>query len=327
MKALAILLALAPAALLAYAILACRILPRRQSRLPPSFFPSYPPKKHPIRKTLGGFKRGTTSTVFRKRRAPLSFPNPLYCAKSGCSVLPGLPPTRVFADWPEALAAGESECAIVALPDRLHFPAAQAALAQGLHVLLEKPVGATWEECVALDAAVRERGRLVQVGHILRFTPYYAKIAELIRGGTLGEVVSIRHLEPVGYGKAAQAFCRGPFGNTVRSTPMILQKCSHDFDFFAWWIGRRCLFVQSFGERSHFRPEATRLRVRRRVASSAPPRSSGRVPSRPSVCCANAPTCVTLCPTPPRRGLRRPCVGRWDGASMRATMTPWIIKS
>lgn len=168
----------------------------------------------------------------------------------------GLPPTRVFADWPEALAAREAECAIVALPDRLHFPAAQTALAQGLHVLLEKPVGATWEECVALDAAVRERGRLVQVGHILRFTPYYAKIAELIRGGTLGEVVSIRHLEPVGYGKAAQAFCRGPFGNTVRSTPMILQKCSHDFDLFAWWIGRRCLFVQSFGERSHFRPEA-----------------------------------------------------------------------
>lgn len=170
----------------------------------------------------------------------------------------GLPEGRVFADWAEALAAvgEETACAIVALPDRLHFPAAQAALAQGLHVLLEKPVGATWEECVALDAAVRARGRMVQVGHILRFTPYYAKVADLLRGGTLGEVVSIRHLEPVGYGKAAQAFCRGPFGNTARSTPMILQKCSHDFDLFAWWVGRRCLTAQSFGGLAHFRPEA-----------------------------------------------------------------------
>lgn len=166
----------------------------------------------------------------------------------------GLPATRVFPDWTEALEAA-AECVLIALPDRLHFPAAQAALTRGLHVLLEKPVGATWEECVALDAAVRERGRMVQVAHILRFTPYYAKIADLIHGGSLGEVVSIRHLEPVGYGKAAQAFCRGPFGDTRQGTPMILQKCSHDFDLFSWWVGRRCLTAQSFGGLRHFRPE------------------------------------------------------------------------
>lgn len=165
-----------------------------------------------------------------------------------------LPSGHAFADWPDALMVS-AECAIVALPDRLHFHAAQVSLAHGLHTLLEKPVGATWEECVALDATVRECGRMVQVAHILRFTPYYAKIADLIRGGALGELVSIRHLEPVGYGKAAQAFCRGPFGNTQRSSPMILQKCSHDFDLFSWWVGRRCLSAQSFGGLRHFRPE------------------------------------------------------------------------
>ena len=167
----------------------------------------------------------------------------------------GLPEEACFSDWHRALEVPGAECSIVALPDRLHFPAAMAALARGHHLLLEKPVGATWDECVALDAAVRESGRLVQVGHILRFTPYYRKIRELIAGGTLGEVVSIRHLEPVGYWKAAMAFCRGTWGNTTKSTPMIVQKCSHDFDLFSWWIGRRCLSVQSFGSLRHFRPE------------------------------------------------------------------------
>ncbi len=166
-----------------------------------------------------------------------------------------LPPGAAFADWREALEAPGLEGAIVALPDRLHFPAAEAALARRLHLLLEKPVGATWEECVGLDAAVRESGRLVQVGHILRFTPYYAKIAALIHGGALGRLVSIRHLEPVGYRKAAHAFCRGPFGHTAKTTPMIVQKCSHDFDLFAWWVGRRCVSAQSFGALSHFRPD------------------------------------------------------------------------
>ena len=167
----------------------------------------------------------------------------------------GLAPGAIFADWREALEVAGAEAAIVALPDRLHYPAAMAALARGLHLLLEKPIGASWEECVGLDATVRETGLLVQVGHILRFTPYYAKIAELVHGGSLGRLVSIQHLEPVGYRKAAHAFCRGAFGRTGESTPMIVQKCSHDFDLFAWWVGRRCLVAQSFGGLRHFRPE------------------------------------------------------------------------
>ena len=186
------------------------------------------------------------------RVAAIAEPDPALRARWAEKL--GLPPEAVFADWRQALDAPGLEAAIVALPDRLHFPAAQAALARRLHLLLEKPVGATWEECVGLDAAVRESGRLVQVGHILRFTPYYGKIAALIQGGTLGRLVSIRHLEPVGYRKAAHAFCRGPFGHTAKTTPMIVQKCSHDFDLFAWWVGKRCVSAQSFGGLSHFRP-------------------------------------------------------------------------
>ncbi len=166
-----------------------------------------------------------------------------------------LPESAVHADWREALQDESLEAAIISLPDRLHFDAAQFALARKLHLLLEKPVAATWDDCVLLDDAVRASGRLVQVGHILRFTPYYAKIAELIRSNTLGELVSIQHLEPVGHRKAAHTFCRGPWGNAHATTPMILQKCSHDFDLFAWWVGKRCMVAQSFGDLTHFRPE------------------------------------------------------------------------
>ncbi len=164
-----------------------------------------------------------------------------------------LPAASAVADWREALEVPSLEGAIIALPDRLHFESACVALGHRLHLLLEKPVAATWDDCVLLDEAVRRSERLVQVGHILRFTPYYEKIAEIVRSGTLGELVSIQHLEPVGYRKAAHTFCRGPWGNATATTPMILQKCSHDFDLFAWWTGCRCMTVQSFGGLSHFR--------------------------------------------------------------------------
>lgn len=163
-----------------------------------------------------------------------------------------LPADAVVEDWHTILDFPEVEISFVTLPDRLHFEATMEALKRGHHILLEKPVGATWDECVAINAAIHQQKSLVQSGHILRFTPYYRKIAEIIHSGKLGKVVSISHLEPVGHRKAAHAFCRGPFGNTQLTTPMILQKCSHDFDLFAWWIGKRCLYAQSFGKCSHF---------------------------------------------------------------------------
>lgn len=160
-----------------------------------------------------------------------------------------------FRNWRDALDVEGLEGVILALPDRLHHDATLSALQRRLHVLLEKPIGATWDECVAVDDTVRASERCVEVGHILRFTPYYQKIKELIREGSLGKVVSIQHLEPVGYQKAAHVFCRGPWGHTTETTPMILQKCSHDFDLFAWWVGAPCTMVQSFGSLLHFRPE------------------------------------------------------------------------
>jgi predicted dehydrogenase len=163
-----------------------------------------------------------------------------------------LPAEAAVADWRDLLNLEGAEIALITLPDRLHFEAAMATLSKGYHLLLEKPMGATWEECVQIHAAVNQTQRLVWLGHILRFTPYYRKIAELCHSGELGEIVSISHLEPVGYRKAAHTFCRGPFGDTRQTTPMILQKCSHDFDLFAWWIGRPCQYVQSFGSCAHF---------------------------------------------------------------------------
>ncbi len=167
----------------------------------------------------------------------------------------GLPDDVVFSSWEIALQEVTAEAVIITLPDQLHFPAAQMALQKHCHLLLEKPMATTWDECVALNTLVEQSKSFVLLGHILRFTPYYRKIYDLIREGALGELVSIRHLEPVGYWKAALAFCRGAWGKTASSTPMILQKCSHDFDLFSWWIGKRCLAVQSFGGLQHFRPE------------------------------------------------------------------------
>ena len=166
-------------------------------------------------------------------------------------------PFRTFRDWREALAAGTgAEAAIIALPDALHCDAGSAALARGLHIMLEKPLCRTREEGERLAAAERASGRLVMSGYVLRHSPYYRELARILKSGAIGEVVSLHHLCAVSYAKAAHAFCRGNWGREADGATMLVQKCSHDFDLIGWWTGyRKCLRVASFGSLVHWRSE------------------------------------------------------------------------
>lgn len=163
---------------------------------------------------------------------------------------------RYWTDWRTALAERpEADVIVISMPDALHYEAAMAALDAGYHLLLEKPISPTEAECRAVIAKALERKRLVMVGHILRYTRYFAHIKALLDSGELGEIVSIAHQESAGFFKVAHSFCRGNLANSKRNSPIILTKCSHDFDLFAWWIGRPCRRVTSFGSIREFRPE------------------------------------------------------------------------
>lgn len=167
-----------------------------------------------------------------------------------------IPAPRYWLDWRDCLAARpEAEIAFITLPDALHYEAAMKALDLGYNLLLEKPIATTESQCREIIAKATEKGLLVITGHVLRYTRYFAHIKAILDSRELGEVVSIAHQESVGFFKIAHSHCRGNWSNSVVSSPIILQKCSHDFDLFAWWLGRKCFRVSSFGSLKLFRPE------------------------------------------------------------------------
>ena len=172
----------------------------------------------------------------------------------------GIPASRRFRDWRELLEAGPPPVLVIASPDRCHAEQAAAALEKGLHVLLEKPAAHTLEESVRLLAAARRSRGSLTVGHVLRCTPFFSALHGLLESGRLGEPVSIEHREDVAYWHTAHSFVRGNWAKTEESTPMIVQKCCHDFDLLAWNLeaaggGARVTKMQSFGSRLEFRPE------------------------------------------------------------------------
>ena len=167
-----------------------------------------------------------------------------------------IPAPRYWGDWRECLKSRpEADVVFVTLPDALHHEAAMMALGEGYHLLLEKPIATREEECREIVEKAVAKGLLVITGHVLRYTRYFAHIKAIIESGELGEVVSIAHQESVGFFKIAHSHCRGNWSNSAKASPIILQKCSHDFDLFVWWLGRRCRRVTSFGSIKVFRPE------------------------------------------------------------------------
>jgi predicted dehydrogenase len=166
----------------------------------------------------------------------------------------GLPAGCVFEDW-RALLAGPklAPVAIVATGDDLHVAPALAALERGQHVLLEKPIAPTPGECVRVVEAAERRGLILQIGHVLRYTPFYQRVHQILASGELGDLVTVDMREHVAFWHMTHSYVRGKFRSSRSAAPFVLAKTCHDLDLLAWFADRPARRVASFGGLRHFR--------------------------------------------------------------------------
>lgn len=175
---------------------------------------------------------------------------------AGMRRLCGLTEAQCYASAEEMLAEARlADLMLICTPDRCHYAQAKAALLKDYHLLLEKPIAPEAAQCRQLAELAELRNRQVVVCHVLRYTPFYQKIKQLIDEGAVGEVMALQGIEQVCYWHQAHSFVRGNWRSAESSSCMILQKCCHDMDILLWLTGRHCLRVSSFGHLTHFRPE------------------------------------------------------------------------
>jgi len=82
----------------------------------------------------------------------------------------------------------------ITLPTYLHAEYAIKALEAGRHVICEKPMALNARDAGRMIAAAKRAGRMLFVGHCIRFWPEYQKAAELVKSGNYGKVVSARFI-------------------------------------------------------------------------------------------------------------------------------------
>jgi predicted dehydrogenase len=100
-------------------------------------------------------------------------------------------PRVIYGDYERMLADPLVDAVIVAVADQFHVPMALTAIEAGKHVLVEKPMGVSVEECEALVAGVVESGLVLQVGTMRRFDPNVAFARDFI-AEQIGEVLAMR---------------------------------------------------------------------------------------------------------------------------------------
>lgn len=168
----------------------------------------------------------------------------------------GVKPENVFSNSEELFAKGKiADALILASMDKDHYQQALKALELGYDLLLEKPMSPNEQECREIIATAEKYGRKIAVCHVLRYAPFYSVLKGIIDSGEIGEVVTVSQTESVGYWHQAHSFVRGNWRNSDETSPMILQKCCHDFDILRWLVGSPCKKVSSFGSLTHFKKE------------------------------------------------------------------------
>lgn len=161
-----------------------------------------------------------------------------------------------FSSWDDFMRCDRcADAVIICTPDHMHFSQAVAAIERGYDVLLEKPIAQSLPECMEIAAKARMYGRIVGVCHVLRYNRYFRKFKEWISDGSLGQIISINHVEAVGIERMTHSFVRGLWRKEHESNPMILSKACHDLDLLVWLTGRNCLQVSSYGSLGWFRRE------------------------------------------------------------------------
>jgi predicted dehydrogenase len=111
-----------------------------------------------------------------------------------------------------------------------------AALENGKHVFVEKPMATRLADAEKMLAAARKTGLILMVGHILRFETKYATVKEQLDSGRLGRILSI-------YTRRNRPKWQGTI---YKRTPLVLETAVHDIDTMLWYTGKKVKSVRGY---------------------------------------------------------------------------------
>jgi len=102
----------------------------------------------------------------------------------------GIP--RIYSSYQEMIRKEMLDGVYVCLPNFLHYEATLAALAQGLHVYCEKPMGLSSEQALALVTEADRRGLVLMAGYNYHFDARFRRARRLLEERRIGKILQVQ---------------------------------------------------------------------------------------------------------------------------------------
>ncbi|CAG8008443.1 unnamed protein product [Penicillium salamii] len=163
-----------------------------------------------------------------------------------------------FADWREWIAwelgrrnSAESANTVgvdgvfICTLDETHVEIVQAIAPLKLHILCEKPLALSLNDCLTVyrtlqppqGSIITPPEKIFSIGHVLRYSPHNILLRKLLADRVIGDIISLEHCEPVGWWHFSHSYVRGNWRRaTAAGDGSLLTKSCHDIDFIMWLL-------------------------------------------------------------------------------------------
>ena len=138
-----------------------------------------------------------------------------------------------YVDFYEMLKVGGFDCVILVTPDQIHREHAVAAMEAGYHVLCEKPLAQTMDDCQAMVDAARRTGKKFMTGQVCRKAPGFMKAKELVDSGIIGDLFFVESE----YAHDYQFFTQPWRWDPVNLRYSVIGGGCHAIDLLRWIAG------------------------------------------------------------------------------------------
>lgn len=183
------------------------------------------------------------------------------------------------------------DAAFICVRDEMHHDVVVALAPLKLHIMCEKPLATTLDDCVSIYRAIAplQPTKVFSVGHVLRYSPHNITLRKLLlEDRAIGEILSVVHTEPVGFWHFAHSYVRGNWRKESTTAPSLLTKSCHDIDIILWLL---CSPARpDSDEPPHIPSEVTSTGSLQFFKKSRKPKAAGTATN--CLSCAAEPDCI-----------------------------------
>ena len=183
-------------------------------------------------------------------------------ANAYCNKMQGFEDVKLVACWDDNVERGENaatqygmtfsphledvvnhpeiDAVIVTCETNRHAEMVEAAASEGKHILCQKPMALTLEDCDKIAEVVQKSGVKFMMAHQMRRDPANIAMRELIESGILGKIGLLRRRHCINV-LFNEAFVTGPSRwhiDPVKNMGMFMDDASHATDFIYWMLGK-----------------------------------------------------------------------------------------